>query len=113
MAEAREPYQRHINIDGKLICGSGKREKETLPIVSVWVGAVAIILGQRAVNEKSNEITAIPKLLGLFEVCGAPITIDALGRQTKIANKIREKAGNYMAVKDNQKTLHQGHTEVF
>jgi len=72
------------------------------------------VLGQRAVDEKSNEITAIAKLLELCEVRGATITIDAMGCQTEIAKKIREKKGNYIvAVKDKQKTLHQDIREYF
>jgi predicted transposase YbfD/YdcC len=114
LSEAREQHGRHINIDGKTIRGSGKGEKNAVHGVSAWVGAEEIVLGQLAVDEKSNEITAIPKLLELFEVRGATITIDAMGCQTEIAKKIREKKGNYIvAVKDNQKTLHQDIREYF
>jgi len=78
LSEAREQHGRNINIDGKTICGSGKGEKNAVHVVSAWAGEEEIVLGQLAVDEKSNEITAIPKLLGLFEVRGATITMDGV-----------------------------------
>ncbi|GHU05742.1 hypothetical protein FACS1894147_12210 [Spirochaetia bacterium] len=77
LIEARESTGKHINIDGKAIRGSGKGEKPAVHVVSAWVGDEEIVLGQIAVDEKSNEITAIPKLLDLFDIKGATITIDA------------------------------------
>src|SRR5271168_3448914 len=69
---------------------------------------------QVAVAEKSNEITAIPKLLDLLEVAGAVVTIDAMGCQTEIAEKIVEKKADYvLAVKANQPTLHEGIIDFF
>ena len=66
------------------------------------------MLGHVALAETSSEITAIPKVWALCEVCGATIPIDAMRCQTEIANKIREKKGNYiLAIQDKQKTLHQ------
>jgi len=114
LAEAREVQGQHINIDGKTIRGSGKDGSSAVHVVSAWAGEEEIVLGQLAVDEKSNEITAIPKLLDLFNVRGATITIDAMGCQTEIAKKVVEKKGNYiLAVKDNQKTLHQDIREYF
>jgi predicted transposase YbfD/YdcC len=114
LAEARELHGKSINIDGKTIRGSGKGENRAVHVVSAWVGEEEIMLGQLAVDEKSNEITAIPKLLDLFDIKGATITIDAMGCQTEIAKKIREKKGNYiLAVKDNQKTLHHDIRDYF
>jgi predicted transposase YbfD/YdcC len=114
LAEEREICGQSINIDGKTIRGSGKGDRKAVHIVSAWVGEAEIVLGQLAVDEKSNEITAIPKLLELFDIEGATVTIDAMGCQTEIAKKIREKKGNYiLAVKDNQKTLHQGIRDYF
>ena len=67
-----------------------------------------------AVAEKSNEITAIPKLLGLLEIAGAVVTIDAMGCQTEIAEKILERKADYvLAVKGNQPTLHEGVVDFF
>jgi predicted transposase YbfD/YdcC len=82
-------------------------------------GEEEIVLGQLAVDEKSNEITAIPKLLDLFDIKGATVTIDAsnlwfAGCQTEKEKKIREKKGNYiLAVKDNHPTLHRDIREYF
>jgi predicted transposase YbfD/YdcC len=95
-------------IDGKTARGSAKNGETGLHAVSAWAGSEEIVLGQSAVDEKSNEITAIPKLLDLIDVKGAAVAIDAMGCQKDIAQKIREKQGNYiLAVKDNHKTLHQ------
>lgn len=75
-------------------------------LVSAWATANHLTLGQVAVADKSNEITAIPKLLELLDLQGALVTIDAMGCQTEIATKIRERGGDYvLAVKDNQPTL--------
>ena len=114
LAEEREIQAQKINIDGKTARGSGKGEEKALHVVSAWAGDEEIVLGQLAVDEKSNEITAIPKLLELFDVKGATITIDAMGCQTEIAKKIREKKGNYiLAVKDNHKILHEDIRDYF
>ena len=114
LAEARELQGGSVNIDGKTIRGSGKGDRNAVHVVSAWAGEEEIVLGQLAVDEKSNEITAIPKLLDLFDIKGATVTIDAMGCQTEIAKKIREKKGNYLlAVKDNHKTLHQEIREYF
>ncbi|MDR1030711.1 MAG: ISAs1 family transposase, partial [Treponema sp.] len=70
--------------------------------------------GQLAVDEKSNEIRAIPKLLELLDIKGAMVTIDAMGCQKDRAGKIREQEADYLlAVKDNQPTLHQDSKAYF
>lgn len=75
-------------------------------VVSAWVEENHITLDELAVNKKSNEITAIPELLDLVDVAGDIVTIDAMGCQTDIAAKIREKGADYvLALKDNQPTL--------
>lgn len=105
---------RNVNIDGKTICGSGNSEHSAYHVVSAWVAENHITLGELAVDEKSNEITAIPELLDLVDVTGDIITIDAMGCQTNIAAKIREKEADYvLAVKDNQETLHEDVREYF
>ena len=107
LEEARERAQ-NINIDGKVMRGSG------IHVVSAWAGEEQIVLGQLAVDEKSNEITAIPKLLDLLDIKGATVTIDAMGCQIEIAKKIVNNGGTYiLAVKDNQKTLHEYVREYF
>jgi len=114
LAEVRDSRSQSINIDGKTIRGSGRGESNAVHVVSAWTGEEEITLGQLAVDEKSNEITAIPKLLDLFDIKGTTVTIDAMGCQSEIAKKIREKKGNYiLAVKDNQKTLHHDIRDYF
>jgi len=106
----------HIAIDGKTLCGSGRKTKGLGPLhlVSAWASANHLILGQVAVEGKSNEITAIPQLLALLEVKGAVVTIDAMGCQKEIAAKIRERRCHYvLAVKDNQPNLLQDIQESF
>ena len=106
----------HIAIDGKTLCGSGRKTRGLGPLhlVSAWASANHLILGQVAVDGKSNEITAIPQLLALLETKGAVITIDAMGCQKEIAAKIRERRCHYvLAVKDNQPTLHQDIQDSF
>lgn len=105
-----------LAIDGKTLRQSFDTAgaKSPLHLVSVWATANRISLGQVAVAEKSNEITAIPKLLELIEVAGALVTIDAMGCQTEIAAKIVDRGADYvLAVKGNQPTLHHGITAFF
>ena len=105
-----------VPIDGKTLRQSFDKAtgKSALHLVSAWATANKISLGQVAVAEKSNEITAIPKLLDLLELDGAVVTIDAMGCQTEIAEKIVEKKADYvLAVKGNQPTLHEGIVDFF
>jgi predicted transposase YbfD/YdcC len=107
---------KHIAIDGKTLCGSGRKTSALGPLhlVSAWASANHLILGQVAVEGKSNEITAIPQLLALLETKGAVVTIDAMGCQKEIAAKIRERRCHYvLAVKDNQPNLLQDIQESF
>ena len=83
-------------------------------MVSAWAAANHISLGQVVTDEKSNEITASPKLLELIEISGALVTIDAMGCQTEIARQIVDQKADYcLAVKGNQPTLHQGLMDFF
>lgn len=105
---------RSVNIDGKTIRGSGNGTHKAYDAVSAWVGENAITLGELAVEEKHNEITAIPKLLELIDISGDIVTIDAMGCQTDIAAKIREKEADYvLALKDNHGNLHDDVKEYF
>jgi predicted transposase YbfD/YdcC len=100
---------RHVAIDGKTLRRSHDRGsmKAALHLVSAWSTAQQLVLGQEATDAKSNEITAIPKLLKLLELKGAIVTIDAMGCQKEIARQIVAGGGDYvLAVKDNQPTLH-------
>lgn len=95
-----------IAIDGKSNRRSFDGDDKMLHVVSAFATEARIVLGQEKVFEKSNEITAIPKLLDLFDVQGHIITIDAMGCQYKIANKIINKKGDYIfSLKGNQGEL--------
>jgi predicted transposase YbfD/YdcC len=99
-----------VAIDGKTLRRSHDRANGRGPVhlVSAWASANALVLGQVAVDEKSNEITAIPALLDALAVAGCVVTIDAMGCQKEIAAKILAKEADYvLAVKDNQPTLHE------
>jgi predicted transposase YbfD/YdcC len=101
---------RLIAIDGKTLRGSYDRRdgKAAIHMVSAWASENKLSLGQVVVSEKSNEITAIPELLGLLDVSGALVTIDAMGCQKEIAELIREGGGDYvLAVKQNQPSLYE------
>lgn len=105
-----------IAIDGKTLRRSYDHAtgKAAIHMVSAWATANHISLGQTVVDEKSNEITAIPKLLEIIEISGGLVTIDAMGCQTEIAEKIIAEGADYcLAVKRNQPTLHDGIQEFF
>lgn len=97
---------KHVAIDGKTLRGSGSEGLSPLHLVSAWATAQRLALGQVAVAEKSNEITAIPELLDLLEIHGALVTIDAMGCQKTIAQKVLDGGADYLlTVKDNQERL--------
>jgi predicted transposase YbfD/YdcC len=99
---------KQIAIDGKTVRRSHDRglAKSPLHMVSAWATAHHLTLGQVAVSDQSNEITAIPQLLELLDLSGAMVTIDAMGCQKEIARQIREEGGHYvLAVKNNQERL--------
>lgn len=99
-----------VALDGKTIRASRDvpKNKKAVHIVSAWAATNRLVLGQMACEEKSNEITAIPKLLELLELKGCIVTIDAMGTQTKIAEKIVDKGADYiLTVKENQPQLYQ------
>jgi len=105
-----------IAIDGKTLRRSydAASSKSAIHMVSAWATANHISLAQVVVDEKSNEITAIPKLLEMLEISGAWVTIDAMGCQTEIAQQIVAAKADYcLAVKGNQPTLHQGIVDFF
>jgi len=105
-----------IAIDGKVLRRSHDRGvgKGAIDMVSAWATANHLVLGQRKVDEKSNEITAIPQLLDTLEVAGCIVTIDAMGCQTEIAEKIIERDAQYvLALKENQGNLYQDVVHLF
>jgi len=99
---------RLVNIDGKTLRGSRKADESTVQIVSAWAQHNGLTLAQQAVDKKSNEITAVPKLLRLLNLKGAIVTLDAMGAQRKIAIEIIHQGADYLlALKGNQETLHE------
>lgn len=96
-----------ISIDGKRLCNGGTDGKKSIiHMVSAWSNANNMVMGQVKTEDKSNEITAIPALLDLLLLEGSIITIDAMGCQTAIAEKIVGKEADYvLAVKNNQAHL--------
>lgn len=105
-----------IAIDGKALRrsfakGTGKR---AIHMVSAWASENGVVLGQRKVDTKSNEITAIPELLDRLALKGCIVTIDAMGCQRPIAQKIVEQEADYvLALKGNQPTLEQAVERFF
>jgi predicted transposase YbfD/YdcC len=115
-ADEKSDEPNFVPIDGKTLRGSGgaKHRDNPLHVVSAWATQQGMTLGQVAVDSKSNEITAIPKLLEILELKGAIISIDAMGCQKKIAKQIVSGGGDYvLAVKDNQPKLSEAINNFF
>ena len=107
---------KHVAIDGKTLRRSHDRHsvQKALHSVSAWSVENHLSLGQETVDEKSNEITAIPELLKILELKGAIVTIDAMGCQKEIAEQIRDAGGDYvLAVKGNHPLLFEAIKEHF
>ena len=104
-----------IAIDGKTIRGAKSHgKKPPIHMISAWATDNNIVLGQVKVDEKSNEITAIPLLLDMLEVTDSIVTIDAMGCQKDIASKIIENDADYiLAVKENQPSLLENIVDEF
>jgi len=105
-----------VAIDGKSLRRSYDKDdpKAMLHMVSAWASGQRLVLAQQVVDAKSNEITAIPALLGVLDVRGCIVTIDAMGTQTDIAAKIRKRGADYvLALKDNQPALHDDVRDYF
>lgn len=104
----------HIAIDGKTTCGSAWRADKPLHLVSAFASDWGLTLGQIAVDQKSNEITAVPELLKLLYLKGAIVTLDAMGTQKEIAKAIVAAGGTYvLALKQNQRNLYEAVTDTF
>jgi predicted transposase YbfD/YdcC len=105
-----------VAIDGKTLRGSfdAASGKSALHVVSAWASGLRLSLGEVAVDGKSNEITAVPKLLELLELSGAVVTMDAMHCQKETLAAIRAKGADYLVpVKDNQPKLHTLLLETF
>ena len=109
-----EALKKIICIDGKTMRGNAGKDGRASHVVSAWSKEDGFCLGQKATEEKSNEITAIPELLDKVQIKGQIVTIDAMGTQKEIAKKIKNKRADYvLAVKGNQKVLHEEIKEYF
>jgi predicted transposase YbfD/YdcC len=101
------PLSGVVAIDGKTVRGSRSRQNGAIHMVNAWASDAGISLGQYKVDDKTNEITAIPELLELLALKGCRVTLDAMGCQKRIASKIIKQNADYLlAVKSNQKKLH-------
>lgn len=108
--------KRVVSIDGKTSRGSHKGAKgsDALHLVNVFDSRTGLCLGQEKVDGKTNEITVIPRVLELFDVEGAIVTIDAMGCQKEITSKVRSQGADYLlAIKENHKELFQSITQLF
>ena len=97
-----------VAIDGKQLRRSHDHDagKAAIYMVSAWATTNQVVLGQRKVDDKSNEITAIPELLKLLDLAGCIVTIDAIGTQTEIVKTIVDGGADYLlSVKENQGNL--------
>src|SRR5260370_33825561 len=109
-ASTRGAAREVIAVDGKTLRGSKTSSDGTgaLHLVSAYATEAGLVLAQRAVDGKSNEITAIPELLDMLNLEGAIVTIDAMGTQKEIAQRIVGKGADYvLALKGNQMSLHE------
>ncbi len=112
--DEEEKLKKIICIDGKTIRGSKSKNHKAQHIVSAWCDNDGFCLWQKSVEEKTNEITAIPRLINTIMIKGAVITIDAIGTQIAIAEKIKEKRADYvLAVKENQSNLYNNIKDFF
>lgn len=105
-----------VAIDGKTLCGSVDRSnnRKAIHLVSAWASQNHLVLGQVKVDDKSNEITAIPELLRLLTLPGCIITLDAMGCQTEIAAQIVAQGADYvLALKENQGHLYREVARLF
>lgn len=99
--------QEIVALDGKALRRALKRDESPKYVVSAWAESNNLVLGQLKVDQKSNEITAVPELLRVLELAGCIVTVDAMGCQKKIAQEIIEADADYvLALKGNQETVH-------
>jgi predicted transposase YbfD/YdcC len=96
-----------VALDGKALRRALDADEDSKVIVSAWAQSNGLVLGQLKVDDKSNEITALPRLLRALELTGCIVTVDAMGTQKQIAREIREADADYvMALKANHQTVH-------
>lgn len=109
-----ELLKKIIRIDGKTMRSNKRGNEKVSHIVSAWSKEDGFRLGQKVVEEKSNEIIAIPELLDKIQIKGQTVTVDAMGTQTAIAEKIKKKRADYvLELKRNQNSLYEDVQEYF
>jgi len=109
-----EGLKRVLNLDGKTMRGSGDKNNEALHVVSAWSKDGGVCFGQKSADGKGHEIRLIKELLDTISIKDQIVTIDAIGAQTEIAEKIVKNKGDYvLAVKENQKNLHDDIKQFF
>jgi predicted transposase YbfD/YdcC len=100
--------QEIVALDGKALRRAMDKDQNVKYVVSAWAESNGLVLGQLKVNDKSNEITAVPELLRVLELSGCIVTTDAMGCQTKIAKEIIEADADYvLALKGNHEKVHE------
>ncbi len=105
-----------VAIDGKTLCGSHDKnsDQSAIQMVSAWATTNKLVLGQVKVDEKSNEIIAIPELLKILELAGCIVTIDAIGCQKEIVKLITQQNADYViSLKKNQGNLYESVEQLF
>lgn len=103
-----------LSLDGKTMRGSRDKEKKPIHMVSAWASKARAVFGQTTVDEKTNEITAVPELLELLDIKGTIVTADAMSCQKEIVKKITDKGGDYViGLKENQRNLYEAAQEQF
>lgn len=111
-----EYFKEVIAIDGKTLRGSKDsfHQKKPIHVINAWASSNGLVLGQRAVDGKTNEIKAIPKLLEMLDIEGCIITIDAIGTQKEIAGQVIDNGADYiLALKSNQSYLKENVENIF
>lgn len=100
--------QEIVALDGKALRRALKADQNSKVIVNAWAQSNRLVLGQLKVDDKSNEITALPKLLRALELTGCIVTVDAMGTQKQVAKEIKEADADYvMALKGNHEVVHE------
>lgn len=107
-------HEEMVAFDGKTLRGSGEDKDDCVHIVNAWAAQNDLVVAQMTVDEDSNEIPALNRAIRLLDVQGLLVTIDAIGCQTDMADKITSGGGDYLLrVKSNQETLHEEIREFF
>ena len=112
--EVKRSEREVLPVDGKTLKGSKNGENSALHVVNVWASETGITLAELAVDEKTNEITAVPEVLDMIDISGDIVTADALNCQKEITEKITSKEADYvLGLKGNHPLLHEAVKDYF